>query len=83
MLAVREKRSRRPVQRGSPGIPASPGRPSWDSAIAWIDCETEIVHEVGDHYFVVGRVVVDGAIAEDDPQPLLFYRGKLSPSHGD
>lgn len=52
------------------------GSPVLDDAIAWIECETDVVHEVGDHYFVVGRVI---ALShnEDDPQPLLFYRGKL------
>ena len=52
------------------------GSPILDEAIAWIDCEVEVVHEVGDHYFVVGRVVSMSHSA-DDPQPLLFYRGKL------
>jgi flavin reductase (DIM6/NTAB) family NADH-FMN oxidoreductase RutF len=52
------------------------GSPILDDAIAWIDCVTEVVHEVGDHYFVVGRVV-EMSHAEDDPKPLLFYRGKL------
>jgi 3-hydroxy-9,10-secoandrosta-1,3,5(10)-triene-9,17-dione monooxygenase reductase component len=52
------------------------GSPILDDAIAWIDCETEVIHEVGDHYFVVGRVV-EMLHRDDDPQPLLFYRGKL------
>ena len=41
-----------------------------------MDCDTEAVYEVGDHFFVVGRVLAMGH-SEDDPQPLLFYRGKL------
>lgn len=56
--------------------PGITGSPILDDAIAWIDCETEVVHTVGDHYFVVGRVLAMSH-AEDDPKPLLFYRGKL------
>ncbi|HRE00142.1 MAG TPA: flavin reductase family protein [Ilumatobacteraceae bacterium] len=56
--------------------PGATGAPIIDDAIAWIDCVTESVQAVGDHYFVVGRVVAMSH-AEEDPQPLLFYRGKL------
>jgi 3-hydroxy-9,10-secoandrosta-1,3,5(10)-triene-9,17-dione monooxygenase reductase component len=56
------------------------GSPMLDGAIAHIDCTIHQVHEAGDHYVVIGRVVdlvtddgVEGA--EDDVQPLLFYRG--------
>ena len=56
--------------------PGVTGSPILDDAIAWIDCVTEVIHEVGDHYFVVGRVV-EMLHREDDPLPLLFYRGKL------
>ncbi len=52
------------------------GSPIIDDAIAWIDCEIEVVHEVGDHYFVVGRVLAMSHTA-DEPKPLLFFRGKL------
>jgi 3-hydroxy-9,10-secoandrosta-1,3,5(10)-triene-9,17-dione monooxygenase reductase component len=56
---------------------ASPsGSPVLDDAIAWIDCVVEVVYEVGDHLFVVGRVVAMNH-ADNDPDPLLFYRGKL------
>lgn len=56
--------------------PGITGSPIIEQAIAWIDCDIEVIHEVGDHYFVVGRV---RAMSHDeqDPQPLLFYRGKL------
>ena len=56
--------------------PGLSGSPILDDAIAWIDCDTEAVYEVGDHYFVVGRVLAMSH-ADTDPQPLLFYRGKL------
>jgi 3-hydroxy-9,10-secoandrosta-1,3,5(10)-triene-9,17-dione monooxygenase reductase component len=49
------------------------GHPLIDGAIAWMDCTTQSVHEIGDHYLVVGHVHhLDG-----DPQaePLLFYGG--------
>ncbi len=52
------------------------GSPIIDDAVAWIDCVTEEVHTMGDHYFVLGRVV-DLCESADDPQPLLFFRGKL------
>ena len=56
---------------------ASPlGSPILAKSIAWIDCSIENVQEVGDHLLVVGRVSAMSH-AEDDPSPLLFYRGKL------
>lgn len=55
---------------------AETGSPIIDDAVAWIDCVTEEVHTMGDHFFVLGRVV-DLCESSDDPQPLLFYRGKL------
>jgi 3-hydroxy-9,10-secoandrosta-1,3,5(10)-triene-9,17-dione monooxygenase reductase component len=56
------------------------GSPIIDRAVAWIDCRVEDVFEVGDHYFVVGRVVALEADADHDgegPFPLLFFRGTL------
>jgi 3-hydroxy-9,10-secoandrosta-1,3,5(10)-triene-9,17-dione monooxygenase reductase component len=55
---------------------APTGSPIIDGAVAWIDCTIEAVHPMGDHHFVLGRVV---DLAEDvnDPEPLLFYRGQL------
>lgn len=52
------------------------GSPIIDDAVAWIDCVVEEVHTMGDHYFVLGRVV-DLRENDNDPQPLLFFRGKL------
>lgn len=54
--------------RSSPG-----GQPVLDSALAWIDCVTEIIHEVGDHLLVVGRV--EHLEKERDAPPLLFFKG--------
>ncbi|RYG37462.1 MAG: flavin reductase [Burkholderiales bacterium] len=49
------------------------GQPILDNVLAWIDCATEVVHEVGDHMLVVGRV--EGLEKERDALPLLFFRG--------
>lgn len=60
---------------------ASPtGSPIIDRAVAWIDCNVEEVYEMGDHYFVLGRVVALEADADHDgigPFPLLFFKGTL------
>ena len=50
------------------------GHPVIDDALAWFDCTLEVVHEVGDHFLVVGRVqALDGQAARE---PLLFYGGQ-------
>ena len=48
------------------------GAPRIDGALAWIDCNIEEVHEAGDHWLVVARVV---ALETSPGSPLLFYRG--------
>ena len=60
--------------------PAPTGSPVLDRAVAWIDCTIEEVHMMGDHLFVLGRVVALDADANHDgepPLPLVFYRGAL------
>ena len=60
--------------------PAPTGSPIIDRAVAWIDCTVEHVYEMGDHYFVLGRVVSLEADADHDgvgPFPLLFFKGTL------
>ena len=53
--------------------PARSGAPKIDGAVAWIDCDLETVHEAGDHYIVIGRVL---DLDVGDPSlPLLFFRG--------
>jgi flavin reductase (DIM6/NTAB) family NADH-FMN oxidoreductase RutF/DNA-binding IclR family transcriptional regulator len=49
------------------------GNPVIAGAVAWIDCDTEQVHDAGDHEIVIGRVreLDFGAPG----QPLLFFRG--------
>jgi 3-hydroxy-9,10-secoandrosta-1,3,5(10)-triene-9,17-dione monooxygenase reductase component len=59
---------------------APTGSPIIDRAVAWIDCNVEQVYEMGDHYFVLGRVVALEADANHDgagPFPLLFFKGTL------
>lgn len=48
------------------------GSPILDDVVAWIDCTLDAVHEAGDHYIVLGRVV---ALEVDRPcSPLLFFQ---------
>jgi 3-hydroxy-9,10-secoandrosta-1,3,5(10)-triene-9,17-dione monooxygenase reductase component len=49
------------------------GAPVLHDALAFVDCETQDVHDAGDHFIVVGRVVELGYV--HDGKPLLFYRG--------
>lgn len=49
------------------------GSPILDNVVAWIDCTLDVVHEAGDHFIVLGRVV---ALEVEGPgQPLLFFQG--------
>ncbi|HWL45607.1 MAG TPA: flavin reductase family protein [Ilumatobacter sp.] len=60
--------------------PAPSGAPILDRAVAWIDCTVEQVYEMGDHYFVLGRVGALDADPDGDghgPDPLLFFCGAL------
>lgn len=54
------------------------GSPMLDGALAQVDCTIHTVHEAGDHYVVIGRVV--DLVADDSAgapvDPLLFYRGE-------
>jgi flavin reductase (DIM6/NTAB) family NADH-FMN oxidoreductase RutF len=59
---------------------APSGSPILDRAVAWIDCDVEHVYEMGDHLFVLGRVLSLDADADHDglpPTPLIFFRGTL------
>ena len=56
--------------------PSASGSPILDRSIAWIDCAIDSVHELGDHYFVVGRVT-SMSHCDHEPEPLLFFKGKL------
>jgi len=49
------------------------GSPIIDGALAWIDCELDAVHEAGDHFFVLGKVLELNLHAEGEP--LVFHKG--------
>lgn len=52
---------------------SSNGSPILDDVVAWIDCDLDKVHEAGDHFIVLGRVV---ALEVESPnKPLLFFQG--------
>jgi 3-hydroxy-9,10-secoandrosta-1,3,5(10)-triene-9,17-dione monooxygenase reductase component len=52
------------------------GSPMLEGALAQVDCTIHAVHEAGDHYVVIGRVV--DLLSHDDGEqdPLLFFRGE-------
>jgi 3-hydroxy-9,10-secoandrosta-1,3,5(10)-triene-9,17-dione monooxygenase reductase component len=49
------------------------GAPVITDVLAWIECEIDAVHEAGDHWIVVGRVLDLGVVHEGGP--LVFFRG--------
>lgn len=51
----------------------STGAPVLSDVLAWIDCELDTVHEAGDHWIVVGRVL-DLEVGHEGG-PLVFFRG--------
>lgn len=53
--------------------PSPAGSPRLDRALAWIDCELDVVHPAGDHDIVVGAV--HGLHVEREGDPLVFFRG--------
>ena len=46
-----------------------------DGTLGHVDCTIHAVHEAGDHYVVIGRVVDLHAPDLDEIDPLLFYQG--------
>lgn len=57
--------------------PAGSGAPILGSVIGWIDCTVDSVHDVGDHWFVVGMVTSLGHAADVD-NAMVFFRGKVA-----
>ncbi len=54
------------------------GSPILEGVIAWMDCTIYKVVEAGDHWFVMGEIQqFENLHPDEDPLPLLFYRGKL------
>jgi flavin reductase (DIM6/NTAB) family NADH-FMN oxidoreductase RutF len=60
---------------GVPWHTAPSGAPIIDGVVAWIDCEVEVVHEMGDHVFVLGRVTA--LDVEAGGEPLVFCKGAV------
>ncbi len=58
------------------------GSPILHGSLAHVDCAVHAVHEAGDHFVVLGRVLAlevaeDREQGEDgEPGPLVFYRGE-------
>lgn len=57
------------------------GAPVIGGSLAWLDCQTEAVHDAGDHTLVIGLVLATGvatdAGSDDSPvQPLSYYRSQ-------
>ncbi len=50
------------------------GSPLLDGALAYVDCSVHAVHEAGDHYVVIGRVL--DLVQRDATDPLLFFQGQ-------
>lgn len=57
--------------------PAPSGSPILPGVIGWIDCSVEHVYEMGDHWFVLGRVE-ELHHEPDVPDAMVFFRGKVS-----
>jgi 3-hydroxy-9,10-secoandrosta-1,3,5(10)-triene-9,17-dione monooxygenase reductase component len=55
---------------------AATGSPILAGSLAHVDCTIHTVHEAGDHYVVIGRVVDLDTDGVDDADPLLFFEGK-------
>jgi flavin reductase (DIM6/NTAB) family NADH-FMN oxidoreductase RutF len=53
--------------------PSPSGAPILDGVVAWIDCAFDAVHEAGDHYIALGRVLE--LEAPQSTTPLLFLQG--------
>ena len=54
---------------------AETGSPVLDGTLGHVDCTIHAVHEAGDHYVVIGKVVDLHAPDLDEIDPLLFYQG--------
>lgn len=59
---------------------AATGSPLLHGTLAHLDCSIHAVHEAGDHYVVIGRVL---ALETGEPaDPLLFFRGQYRTTDG-
>jgi 3-hydroxy-9,10-secoandrosta-1,3,5(10)-triene-9,17-dione monooxygenase reductase component len=65
------------------GVPWQPseatGSPLLDGILGYVDCSIHAVHEAGDHFVVVGRVLDLATVKDGDP--LLFFQGQYRTTH--
>ena len=54
------------------------GSPILDGTLGYVDCQIHQVHEAGDHYVVIGRVLDLDVPGEHLGKPLLFFQGKYA-----
>lgn len=52
------------------------GCPSFRGALAIFECETNDIHDAGDHIIIVGKVI--DFRYQSDGDPLLYYRGRYA-----
>src|SRR5690606_7146913 len=52
--------------------PSVTGSPLLDGVVGHVDCTVHAVHEAGDNYIVIGKVI-DLGVGETE-EPLLYYR---------
>lgn len=64
---------------GQPWAPGQTGVPLLGSSLVSFECQHESLHEAGDHFILVGRVV--RAQFEPHRDPLLYFRGKYRRLH--
>ncbi len=57
------------------------GSPLLDGGLGYLDCTIHAVHEAGDHFVVIGRVL-DLAVNDLVEDPLLFFKGKYHTTDG-
>lgn len=62
-----------------PWAPGQTGVPLLASSLVSFECQRESLHEAGDHFILVGRVV--RAQFEPHRDPLLYFRGKYRRLH--
>ncbi|MDA1099312.1 MAG: flavin reductase family protein [Proteobacteria bacterium] len=55
---------------------SSMGNPLVPNALAIFDCQTEAIHDGGDHVILIGRV--NELRHDPDGDPLVYYRGRYS-----
>jgi 3-hydroxy-9,10-secoandrosta-1,3,5(10)-triene-9,17-dione monooxygenase reductase component len=55
--------------------PGRHGAPIIAGAVAAIECDIELIHEAGDHEFVIGRVL---SLEATEKEPLLYYRSHMA-----